>query len=247
MKPAYFFLLQLVGIGIIGFQLLFLYVVVWNNSSSDLPSLYSLTHNIYTLGNNPHSSKDNIVLERRDAPVTGVSELERVLGTALPPSDHPDLRHRPRSEVIHHLSRIFSELPPDGKFSSLYRNPCWEREPNSPNAKLQCLPLAYILGQPKCGTSDLYQRISSHPMVVPPKRKEIRWFTRGEFLSASEEGMEIRKDSSTSLSTFTNYFAKAAEVIAAHPDYITIEGGPHTLWCSIFYYEHERFTPLICK
>ena len=38
---------------------------------------------------------------------------------------------------------------------------------------LSCLPLVYILGQPKCGTTDLYQRISLHKDIQAPKRKEV--------------------------------------------------------------------------
>jgi hypothetical protein len=46
---------------------------------------------------------------------------------------------------------------------------------------LACLPYAYILGQPKCGTTDLFDRLRRHPDIRMPRQKEVRWFTRGEF------------------------------------------------------------------
>lgn len=80
---------------------------------------------------------------------------------------------------------------------------------------------------PKCGTSDLYERLKRHPSIVMPKRKEVRWFTRGEFTkeSMTREGRfpdpykdelqvtigDNRQDSmllgsSTSIYSFTNNF-----------------------------------------
>jgi hypothetical protein len=38
---------------------------------------------------------------------------------------------------------------------------------------LTCLPYVYILGQPKAGTSDLWARLTSHPDIHPPQRKEV--------------------------------------------------------------------------
>ena len=31
---------------------------------------------------------------------------------------------------------------------------------------LACLPYAYVLGQPKCGTSDLFERLKRHPGLL---------------------------------------------------------------------------------
>jgi hypothetical protein len=38
---------------------------------------------------------------------------------------------------------------------------------------LTCLPYFYILGQPKAGTSDLWSRLTSHPEIHPPQKKEV--------------------------------------------------------------------------
>jgi hypothetical protein len=55
---------------------------------------------------------------------------------------------------------------------------------------LACLPYVYMLGQPRCGTSDLFERLKRHSEVSAPERKEIRWFTRGEF-DSGKPGVEV--------------------------------------------------------
>ena len=39
-----------------------------------------------------------------------------------------------------------------------------------------CLPYFYILGQPKCGTTMLYELLSTHQDIVPPMRKEMMFW-----------------------------------------------------------------------
>ncbi|KAM6956540.1 carbohydrate sulfotransferase 15-like [Aplochiton taeniatus] len=47
--------------------------------------------------------------------------------------------------------------------------------------RLRCLPYFYIIGQPKCGTTDLYQRLLLHPVVSFNVMKETHWWTRKRF------------------------------------------------------------------
>uniref|UniRef100_A0A8C5R112 Sulfotransferase n=1 Tax=Leptobrachium leishanense TaxID=445787 RepID=A0A8C5R112_9ANUR len=47
--------------------------------------------------------------------------------------------------------------------------------------RLRCLPYFYIIGQPKCGTTDLYDRLRLHPMVRFSAFKEPHWWTRKRF------------------------------------------------------------------
>jgi len=61
------------------------------------------------------------------------------------------------------------------------KNPCWYENDDDESKHVECLPYAYILGQPKCGTSNLYEHLKKHPEIIMPRRKEVRWFTRGEF------------------------------------------------------------------
>lgn len=109
-----------------------------------------------------------------------ISLLAKVFGD-LPTSDFADLKYRAGEEVRYQLERVFAELPPEG-FLNTFKNPCWkykmEMNENIPRTledlftgegeeqtSLACLPYAYILGQPKCGTSDLFERLKVHPDI----------------------------------------------------------------------------------
>ncbi|XP_062505701.1 carbohydrate sulfotransferase 15-like [Corticium candelabrum] len=43
---------------------------------------------------------------------------------------------------------------------------------------LLCLPYFLLIGMPKCGTTDLYQRIVQHPQVIAPASKEPHWWSK---------------------------------------------------------------------
>ncbi|KAJ3607679.1 hypothetical protein NHX12_024730 [Muraenolepis orangiensis] len=47
--------------------------------------------------------------------------------------------------------------------------------------RTRCLPYFYIIGQPKCGTTDLYDRLRRHPDVRFSISKEPHWWTRKRF------------------------------------------------------------------
>ncbi|KAL3971919.1 disabled-like proiein [Sarotherodon galilaeus] len=47
--------------------------------------------------------------------------------------------------------------------------------------RLRCLPYFYIIGQPKCGTTDLFHRMLLHPEVKFNIMKEPHWWTRKRF------------------------------------------------------------------
>lgn len=47
--------------------------------------------------------------------------------------------------------------------------------------RIRCLPYFYIIGQPKCGTTDLYDRLRLHPDVRVTALKEPHWWTRKRF------------------------------------------------------------------
>ncbi|XP_049592810.1 carbohydrate sulfotransferase 15 isoform X1 [Syngnathus scovelli] len=48
-------------------------------------------------------------------------------------------------------------------------------------SRLRCLPYFYIIGQPKCGTTDLFHRLLLHPDVKFNIMKEPHWWTRKRF------------------------------------------------------------------
>eukprot|EP01038_Epipyxis_sp_PR26KG_P008159 gene8159-11043_t len=158
---------------------------------------------------------------------------------------HPDLEYRSSKLIKSRLPRIFNELPADISFDKNLKNPCWVDDEGA----MQCLPYAYVLGQPKCGTSDLYERLKRHEMIRMPERKEVRWFTRGEFTTEPilHEGDENNEENvgfgrhemllgpESSIFSFTRAFRLAAEVISEKrhsfgDSIITIDGGPHTFW-----------------
>ncbi|XP_029377069.1 carbohydrate sulfotransferase 15-like [Echeneis naucrates] len=47
--------------------------------------------------------------------------------------------------------------------------------------RLRCLPYFYIIGQPKCGTTDLFNRLLLHPELKFNTMKEPHWWTRKRF------------------------------------------------------------------
>uniref|UniRef100_A0A3B4CDH1 Sulfotransferase n=1 Tax=Pygocentrus nattereri TaxID=42514 RepID=A0A3B4CDH1_PYGNA len=55
--------------------------------------------------------------------------------------------------------------------------------------RIRCLPYFYIIGQPKCGTTDLYDRLRLHPDVRVTALKEPHWWTRKRFGEASASTM----------------------------------------------------------
>ena len=49
------------------------------------------------------------------------------------------------------------------------------RRPDPPGmGKIECLPYAYLLGLPKCGSSDLWERLAMHPLIEEADRKEVQ-------------------------------------------------------------------------
>ncbi|GAB6023027.1 Carbohydrate sulfotransferase 15 [Chamberlinius hualienensis] len=60
------------------------------------------------------------------------------------------------------------------------------------NIRLRCLPYFVIIGQVKCGTTDLFRRLELHPQIEMGMLKEPDWWTRslpgrnGKFLHPTE-------------------------------------------------------------
>ncbi|XP_028424113.1 carbohydrate sulfotransferase 15 isoform X2 [Perca flavescens] len=59
--------------------------------------------------------------------------------------------------------------------------------------RMRCLPYFYIIGQPKCGTTDLYDQLRLHPDVKFSTFKEPHWWTRRRFgINPLSEGFHDR-------------------------------------------------------
>jgi hypothetical protein len=144
--------------------------------------------------------------------------IRDMLGGKLPPESHfPDLKYRPRREVRTQMAGMFDALSTVDFMKT--KNPCWEVDSGkAPGAA--CLPYAYVLGQPKCGTSDLFERLKRHHDIKMPRRKEVRWFTRGEFTAQAlpmdagrRAGGETRLGPLSSIYSFTSHFSDLASMI----------------------------------
>ncbi|XP_041376362.1 carbohydrate sulfotransferase 15-like [Gigantopelta aegis] len=140
-----------------------------------------------------------------------------------------------------------------------FKNPCWyERRPlrsdcriglfkfiknvdTATNQKLRCLPYFYVIGQPKCGTTDIYFRLIQHPQIAKPPNKEPFWWNKFRLLYPE----------CFSLDTYLKYFAKAAMKIESHyrwrwtegqgqekyHDMVTGEGTSDTMWDNRYWSE----------
>ena len=64
------------------------------------------------------------------------------------------------------------DLMPD-RFLENYKSFCWYSE----TATLLCLPRVYLIGMPKCGSSQLFDALMFHPQTTA-MTKEITWWTR---------------------------------------------------------------------
>jgi len=83
-------------------------------------------------------------------------------------------------------------------------NPCWKEE-----GQTFCLPLFFVLGEMKCGTTTLYQLLLKHPQMRAPRAKEPRFLQQGRFQQTSLSRYVVNFDT-TSLS----------------PDAVTFDASP---------------------
>ncbi|KAL4236718.1 hypothetical protein ACF0H5_005102 [Mactra antiquata] len=66
---------------------------------------------------------------------------------------------------------------PKINFDPNFKNPCWFT-----GSTFNCLPYFFVIGVKKCGTTDIFFRLSLHPdFAMPNFRKESQWFARRRF------------------------------------------------------------------
>nr|XP_022345100.1 carbohydrate sulfotransferase 15-like isoform X1 [Crassostrea virginica]XP_022345101.1 carbohydrate sulfotransferase 15-like isoform X1 [Crassostrea virginica] len=73
-----------------------------------------------------------------------------------------------------------------------------------PARRLRCLPYFLIVGQPKCGTTDVYRKIVKHPDVINPPIKELHWWSR------NRQGRRLNYTDIIPLSDYIDMFDMAA-------------------------------------
>ena len=76
-------------------------------------------------------------------------------------------QQRQRQNRPHHLFIPFADANDDAMEGS--------------RSRLRCVPYFYIAGMPKCGTTDLYARLTRHPEITGGVMKEPHWWTRKRF------------------------------------------------------------------
>lgn len=116
--------------------------------------------------------------------------------------------------------------------------------------RLRCLPYFYIIGQPKCGTTDLYDRLRLHPEVKFTTFKEPHWWTRKRFghIRLSERSLDRFP-----VENYLDLFDQAAHQIQGNatadtssapgqPNIIIGEASASTMWDNnawVFFYENS--------
>ncbi|OWF50979.1 carbohydrate sulfotransferase 15-like [Mizuhopecten yessoensis] len=78
--------------------------------------------------------------------------------------------------------------------------------------RLRCLPYFQVIGQPKCGSTDLFWRIMRHKDVFAPPIKELHWWSR------NRQGKNINFTDIIPLSQYIDMFDLAALQIEAAPE-----------------------------
>ncbi|KAF1373744.1 hypothetical protein PFLUV_G00242130 [Perca fluviatilis] len=115
--------------------------------------------------------------------------------------------------------------------------------------RMRCLPYFYIIGQPKCGTTDLYDQLSLHQDVKFSTFKEPHWWTRRRFgIKPLSEGFHDRYP----VEDYLDLFDQAAYQIQgklttnasgspSQPNIIIGEASASTMWDNnawVYFYDN---------
>lgn len=88
-----------------------------------------------------------------------------------------------------------------------------------------CLPSAFLIGFPKCGTTLLYQYIESHPLFAKPHSKEGQFWR--EIIRTSEiEYMELE------ILIYLFHFFGASKMIRINPNMFTVDASASTVFAA---------------
>ena len=108
------------------------------------------------------------------------------------------------------------------------------------------LPNLVVIGAMKCGTTSLYEYLSSHPAITMSKVKEIeffsRHFNRGEdwYRAHFPRPARIRGEASTGYTKYPNYTGVPQRMHALVPDAKLIYLVRDPIERSVSHYLHER-------
>ena len=118
---------------------------------------------------------------------------------------------------------VFNHLP--AQFLSEYKSFCWREEDDS---KLLCLPSVYLAGMPKCGSTDLYQKLVWHPdLVQPTAGKENHYWARKR-LGKPSNHLSKGTGAPTQFSAFLNKLGP--EKMEGNTNLRLLDGTQSMLW-----------------
>eukprot|EP01104_Vermistella_antarctica_P006028 TRINITY_DN16767_c0_g1_i1.p1 TRINITY_DN16767_c0_g1~~TRINITY_DN16767_c0_g1_i1.p1 ORF type:complete len:505 (+),score=54.76 TRINITY_DN16767_c0_g1_i1:229-1743(+) len=111
--------------------------------------------------------------------------------------------------------------------SFLFRRPTFGK-------KRMCLPTVFILGPQRTGTTDLWNRIHSHPEVYGSQHEEIHfWTAKIDPVIASRKGRKLfeHETNAPSYSLFDYSFESCHRFThQVDPKVVVVEGSASTLW-----------------
>ncbi|KAH9488970.1 Carbohydrate sulfotransferase 15, partial [Bulinus truncatus] len=129
---------------------------------------------------------------------------------------------------------------PKPKYLSHIKNPCWYSEDsgadNQAEKKLSCLPYFHILGCAKAGTTDLWNRLLSHPHIIANDgllHKEALWWSWRRYGYTGYSRREVMN-----FSEYVDLFQDTARIIESsienenllHQIIITGDASPPDFW-----------------
>ncbi|XP_041460777.1 carbohydrate sulfotransferase 15-like [Lytechinus variegatus] len=157
--------------------------------------------------------KGSIVLEVLDAEGNPISE--------------PALRKE--------VQKITKNVPTT--FLPNFKNPCWFDSTN----QLNCLPYFYLIGMSKCGTTDLWKKLTSHPDIVDLPKEPHWWGPRRTgwtgLAAHGEEVQQVREKTGdtddSSIRWYLNWF-KMFAVKKVHQATVINETSGETYHPAVF-------------
>eukprot|EP00057_Strongylocentrotus_purpuratus_P034699 XP_796225.3 PREDICTED: carbohydrate sulfotransferase 15 [Strongylocentrotus purpuratus] len=157
-------------------------------------------------------------------PVNKVERRRTRNKSSLPAWSYERRRDSAETSLKQLAPELFNALPEP--FSSKMKNPCWNIVKKKPR---QCLPYFYLIGMPKCGTTDLWNKLIRHPYIVYT-HKEPHWWSRTRI----GHGHAVTKLKSDPVSYYTRY-AKALDNFAKRErlnrtKLVVGDGSASTMW-----------------
>ncbi|KAF6246275.1 P-loop containing nucleoside triphosphate hydrolase protein, partial [Scenedesmus sp. NREL 46B-D3] len=116
-------------------------------------------------------------------------------------------------------SDVFALLPK--QYNAQHKNPCW----GGLGPGLSCLPYFNIIGVSKCGTTDLYHRLTLHKQILPATNKGPHFWDECPYPPAHGG---CTAGPSGDFQAYINLFSRAADLVRSRPEAITGEASSNT-------------------